>query len=183
MTWAYVLRDRQILKVSIPLSIEDKLVPPHVWDTSPKYFVYGGLVFTALTKKFVKGKMGTSDGTPVFLLNYVEQGRFQEEEDDEIVLLSSILASDVTIGYEAAPSVVVSVQGEKVQNLSQLAFLIETSKDPFITFVLEIQGSRNLPLILDRKDAKRVTKDILEKHRIRSDRSLHYKLLHSPFSS
>lgn len=49
------------------------------------------LSFSAFFRQ--KGKMGSSDGTPVFLLNYVERGLFQQDEDDEIIVLSTVSSS------------------------------------------------------------------------------------------
>ncbi|KAF8821759.1 serine protease [Cardiosporidium cionae] len=53
-TVATVLRDGRIQTVTMPLSTPKTLVPKHTWDTYPSYYIFGGLVFTPLTKTLVK---------------------------------------------------------------------------------------------------------------------------------
>ncbi|PFH37793.1 hypothetical protein BESB_001350 [Besnoitia besnoiti] len=167
---ALVLRDGKVQEILIPLTISNLRVPAHTADQTPKYFVFGGLVFTTLTRRLVEHMRGTE--LPAFFITEITRSEFQKSENDEVVVLSVILASELTVGYNAAPAIVTAVQGEEVRGLADVVRIVEQSTDPFLEFTVEVAGSARFPLVLDREKAIQINPLILEQHRILRDRSV-----------
>ncbi|KEP66121.1 UNVERIFIED_CONTAM: trypsin domain-containing protein [Hammondia hammondi] len=166
---ALVLRDGQVREVLLPITNMNLKVPTHTWDQKPKYFVFGGLVFTTLTRHLLEHMKLTEFPTEFF--NKIKKAKYQEEEGDEVVVLSVILASELTVGYTAAPAFVTAVQGEKVRGLAEVVRIVEQSTDNFLEFTVKISGISQLPIVLDRKKAMAVNPKILGQHKILRDRS------------
>ncbi|KFG52622.1 trypsin domain-containing protein [Toxoplasma gondii FOU] len=166
---ALVLRDGQVREVLLPITNLNLKVPAHTWDQKPKYFVFGGLVFTTLTRHLLEHMKLTE--FPAEFFTKIKQTKYQEEEGDEVVVLSVILASELTVGYTAAPAIVTAVQGQKVRGLADVVRIVEQSTDNFLEFTVKISGISALPIVLDRKKAMAVNPKILGQHKILRDRS------------
>lgn len=82
-----------------------------------------------------------------------------------------ILASEVSLGYDQAPCEVVSVNGERVRNLRDLVKKVETSSGDFITLRVNTVGHTKAPLVIDRKKALAIHRELLKRHLIPADRS------------
>ncbi|KAL8444177.1 hypothetical protein Emed_006349 [Eimeria media] len=168
-TFAYVLREGRILKVTIPLMAPNLKVPPFSWDTKPSYFVFGGFVFTPLTKVLLQAKLHKE--APFVFEHLVTRLDFQEKEGDQFVVLSLILASDVSVGYEQPPSIVESVNGEEVRNMRDLVRLIESTSGEFVKLRLALGGSNHLLVVIDKQKAQAIQQKVLREHNIVRDRS------------
>ncbi|CAO2146769.1 unnamed protein product [Urochloa humidicola] len=81
-----------------------------------------------------------------------------ESPDEQLVVISQVLAADINIGYEdISNSQVVSFNGQPVKNLKNLVTMVENCKDKFLNFGLEFGQL----VILETKSAKAATQDIL----------------------
>lgn len=146
----------------------DWLIPMEQYDCLPRYFIYGGVVFSPLTKNFLQA-WGPNwyNNAPKELVALLSDN-FVTEERDELVVVLKVLAADVNEGYhDIANWIVESVNGVPVRNLRHLVELVEQSHGEFVEFT----NDRGEILILDRAKAARTAEEILARYRIPRDRS------------
>ena len=76
-------------------------MPAHLDNGAPSYFILAGFVFTTLNEPYLVSEYGIDFDTdsPVKLLNNLFFGR-PKKSGDQIVLLSQVLACDLSVGYE-----------------------------------------------------------------------------------
>ena len=100
---------------------DDLLVPLDRYDVVPTYYIWGGLVFCPLTTDFLKswGQNWQNDA-PKDLMALLDNN-VADDQVEEVVLLSRVLAGDLNQGYEDMESVVIRrVNGIEVRSLRQL---------------------------------------------------------------
>jgi len=96
-----IVREGKIKKISVKMKAFSPLVGyPHHYE-KPKYFIYGGLVFTALSTDLLKHWGNQWWQKAPFNLNYylVGGGRYNKDLKKEIVVLLSVLPDDINVGY------------------------------------------------------------------------------------
>lgn len=78
-----------------------RLIPFHLSGRPPTYFIVGGLVFTPVSVPYLRSEYGKDFDfdAPVKLLEKMMHA-MAEHEDQQIVVLSQVLASEATYGYE-----------------------------------------------------------------------------------
>ncbi len=83
------------------LSKPTQLVPPHLSNVDPAYFLVSGLVFTTANEPYLESEYGEEyiSEAPVKLLERLYHG-LPTDADEQVVVLSQVLANDVTLGYE-----------------------------------------------------------------------------------
>lgn len=127
-----ILRNGQILEIPVTMQVanrEQAVSESHLTDEAPKYVILGGLVFIELSRPYLKewGSKWASNA-PQRLVYY---DTFQNElpaDRGRIVILSQILPTPDTIGYEDLENIVVTkVNGQPVKSLSDLS---EAAKKP-----------------------------------------------------
>ena len=167
-----ILRDGEIKEVEFKLSKAGgyfDLVYRDQYDKPPTYFIYGGLVFMPLSTNYLKtwGKDWKED-VPSYLLAKLYD--YPSSEGEEVVILTNVLPASVNVGYhENENMIITSVNGNDIHNLKDLIKEVEKGKgQPFITFA-DIQGTK---AVLDRNQAEKELKGILEAYKIPADRSL-----------
>ena len=85
--------------------------------------------------------------------------------DEQLVVVSQVLVSDINIGYEEIVNTqVLAFNGKPVKNLKSLATMVENCDDEFLKFDLEYQQI----VVLKTSTAKAATLDILTTHCIPS---------------
>src|SRR5436305_11425694 len=109
---------------------KDYVSPPYALDEAPKYLVLGGLIFQELSRQYLKewGPNWEREAPQRFV--YLD--RFQSElfpgEHRRIVILSQVLPSNNTIGYDEFSYLTVKkVNGKEIKSLNDLA---EAAKQP-----------------------------------------------------
>ncbi len=121
-----IVRKGEHQELSVPLfrvAPEDYVVPPYIDGHAPKYFVLGGLVFQELSRSYLR-EWGSNwvKEAPQRLVYY---DRFQAElfrQPRKIVILSQILPSQDTVGYEQLNYLVVTkLNGVSIDNLDDFA--------------------------------------------------------------
>ncbi len=101
--------------------------------------VVAGFVFTPLTEPYLDSEYGCEYGSdaPVKLLQELYFGE-KRQSDQELVVLSQVLACDATLGYEDLNNIrVKKFNGEPVQNLRHLAEMVYNCSEKFLRFDLE----------------------------------------------
>ncbi|KAG4190961.1 hypothetical protein ERO13_A07G061933v2 [Gossypium hirsutum] len=94
--------------------------------------------------------------------------------DEQLVVVSQVLVSDINIGYEDIVNAqVLALNGKLVTNLRGLAEMVENCDDEFLKFDLEYEQIA----VLRTKAAKAATPDILATHCIPSAMSADLKAL------
>jgi len=141
---------------------------------TPRYIVAGGLVMVPLTQPFLEAAFGEDyaderpSEMPVEILNLLDNG-MRESEDHEKLVLTQVLASEVTVGYsDLEYEVLESFNGVKVKNLKHLAELLDANQDVYQKF----NFSSKEVVVLDSKKAQDMLPSILEQNMIPMARSL-----------
>lgn len=163
-----VLRGGKQLELKIDnFSPEAALVPIHLFNKprpGPSYFIVAGLVFTSLSESFLESEFGAEweHKAPVEMVKWATQ-EHAEASDQQLVVLTQVLAHELTMGYESLENLrLVSVGEEKVRNLQQAMELVGACTEGFLRLGLQ----HNLQLILKAKAAREATEEVLEKHGI-----------------
>jgi S1-C subfamily serine protease len=163
-----VLRDGE----RVELRIEDfhpevPLVPVHLFGRKhegPSYLILAGLVFTTLTVPFCRSEFGDEWDceAPVEFVHRVMHER-AEFKGQQLVVLTQVLAHDLTVGYEDLENVLLEkVNNEPVRNLRHLQEMADSCTSEYIRLSLY----PNLMLVLKTEAAKKATGEALEQHTI-----------------
>merc|ERR1712032_273579 len=144
-----VWRDRAELHFEHLLRPAQYLVPRGQYDTRPRYFICGGLVFQPLTHEYLQG--WSINDRPAHLQDLFQRGHLTPLRN-EVVIISTVLADAVNTGYDSgwigAP-VVHKVNGEPVRNLPHLISVVRAARmheatDPqletFLNFEVSMSG-------------------------------------------
>ena len=148
---------------------KDYVSPPYALDEAPKYMVFGGLIFQELSRQYLKewGPNWQREAPQRFV--YLD--RFQSEifpgEHRRIVILSQVLPSNNTIGYdEYSYLTVAKVNGKEVKSLQDLS---EAVKQPVEGGFVKIETEEDPKQIeLDAKSVADEAPDLQENYGIPS---------------
>ena len=165
-----VLREGKPLRVTIAMKAsKEDIVGEPLYDVRPRWFIYGGIVFTPVTSNYIglwqPNEIPTS-------LRYLRDYVLPSEDRVEAVVIAFILPNEVNAGYHEFRGIIVdSVNGRKISKLSDLpdAFahpvdgLQVIKEDP----VTDFGGT----IILDAAKATAAGPEILAIHRVPADRS------------
>lgn len=159
-----ILRDGEILDVEVTLTRPTQLVPPHLGNQDPSYFVVAGLVFTICNEPYLESEYGNDYTTesPVKLLDKMYHA-YPESPEEQVVVLSQVLASDAALGYEDICNVqVLKFNDVPILNLLHLASLVKACEEQYMRFDLEY----NEVVVIETHAAKEATLAVLEAHSI-----------------
>ncbi|KAK9820002.1 hypothetical protein WJX72_005011 [[Myrmecia] bisecta] len=159
-----VLRDGAELQVDVTLVRPTSLVPLHLSGADPSFLVVAGLVFTPCCEPYLQSEYGPEylSDSPVKLLDKLLHGH-RQSEDEQVVILSQVLACDATLGYEDLFNVHIrKFNGMPIKNLRHLAQLVIDCKDKWMRFDMDYEEV----VILDTEIANAATQAILEAHSI-----------------
>ena len=123
---------------------KDYVSPPYLLDQAPSYYVVGGLIFQELSRQYLKewGANWEREAPQRLVYSDRYQSELFPEGNRRIVILSHVLPSNATIGYDdLAYLTVTKVNGKDVKSLNDLAeaikhpleggfIKIETQEDP-----------------------------------------------------
>eukprot|EP01084_Bolivina_argentea_P076997 139580_1 len=168
-----ILRNGKILFVDIIVDIIDYLVPIVLYNTpSPQYYIFGGFVFLPLSRPYLRAEYGSkwSSKCNVKLKDLYFNGH-KKETNQQVVILSRVLASDLNVGFHKFTNCVLKkCQGNEIKNLKQLINIIQNStenKDKFVHFLFE----HNVNMVLEIDIAVKGSPKIMKEHKIKFDRS------------
>jgi S1-C subfamily serine protease len=160
-----VIRDGKMehLKAKIKNRSDDLyLVKTTRYDKMPTYSIFGGYVFTPLTRNLINERKNKSS-----YLKYLAS-KWQSKDKEEAVLLLKVLASKISRGNNNFGMWVIdTINGEKFKNFKEFDRLLHSSKDKYI--ILEDKEGNSV--VIDREDALKETPQILKKYNIEYDRS------------
>lgn len=162
------------------LSIEATLAPrdrsrmnsqPYIFDKAPEYVIAGGLVFSELSRQFLREWGPNWQREAPLKLVYLD--RYQSElppDRGRIVFISSVLPGPDTTGYEElANEVVEEVNGKPVRSLKELAAALDNPEGRFHRIKLAEDPGL---IVLDVDSAKAADERIRKEYGIASPRQL-----------
>ncbi len=165
-----IFRDGETQIISIPLTRtrgEYTLVPGEQYEQLPRYFIYGGIVFTPLTKNLLL-QYGPNwpNAAPAHLV--AELGSWVTEERQEIVLALRVLAAELNQGYHDLHGWIIDqVDGQTFKHFNEFYELVTKATGPYLV----LQDSDYFELVIDRQKAEASHQDILDTYHIEHDRS------------
>jgi len=161
------------MKVKIQLSIPAnycRLVPYEEYDVAPTYYVVGGLVFQKLTRNYLDVRLRDEEYRSENFFNLFPYYRTGEPDEDrrEIVLLASVLADEINVGYQDLEDIIIShVNGRKISTLKDLVKAVEMNNEKYHVFIDE----HGKEIVLDKAGASERSSIILNNYKVPSDRS------------
>eukprot|EP00375_Theileria_parva_P003164 XP_765845.1 serine protease [Theileria parva strain Muguga] len=163
-----ILRNNKLKKIHIKLGKPSYLVPEHQWDIMPRYYIYAGLVFIPLSMEYLKDEFGKKfyERAPTALLKPLSD-MFARESGEEVVILSQILASDLTIGYDFKNIRLVSVNNTKILNLRHLEQVLLSAVEKYVKFQFE----QDILVVLETAKVPEFEQQILQQHAISAHKS------------
>jgi len=160
-----IIRDKKAIEVNATLkyTADDMyLVKTTRYDTMPSYFIYGGYVFSPLTRNLIR-----SSNRNRLVLSYLAS-QWQTKEKKEAVVLLKVLASDLTRGNNNfAMWPIEKINGEKFVDFNDFYHKVTETKTPYIV----LEDEDGIQVIIDRKQAQAKQQDILKKYNIEYDKS------------
>lgn len=144
------------------------------YDVLPKYYIYAGLVFSPLTLNYLK-EWGRNWSTraPRDLISRLKTN-YKKKENEEIVMLIRVLASEINQGYHSYENWVINkVNGIEINNLEELIEIVEKNgSQKFVTF----ENKEGNEIVINTSKAQEFNNTILNIYRINSDRSDNLKM-------
>jgi len=170
-----IIRNRKPMCVEVPLTMtgdEIFLVKTMRYDRMPSYFIYGGYVFSPLTRNLI-----LSTNRNRLKLSCLA-GKWQKRERREAVVLLKVLASEISRGdnrFGMWP--IVKVNGKTFTDFHAFLSLLQEAESRYCV----LEDSDGVKVIIDREEALGRQRAILRKYNIEFDRSadLRKKHLHS----
>ena len=161
-----IIRDKKKIAVEAPLkcTADDMyLVKTTRYDTMPSYVVYGGYVFSPLTRNLI-----VSTTRNRLKLSYLAS-KWQEEERSEVVVLLKVLASDMSRGdNDFAMWPIDKVNGETFKNFKEFYQKMEAVQSQYIV----LEDKDGAKVIIDKKEAQTKQSTILKKYNIEFGKSI-----------
>ncbi|KAK1934788.1 putative DegP protease [Babesia divergens] len=165
-----ILRDGKLQMLTVKLQNPNYLVPEHQWEIMPRYYIFGGLVFVPLTMEYLKDEFGKKfyERAPNSLLRPLSE-LFANQRGEEVVVLSQILASDLTVGYDFRNIRLERINDQKVKNLRHVEELVHQipPAEAFVRFQFE----NEIIIVLSRAMTLQLNQQILNQHAISSHKS------------
>ncbi len=165
-----IFRDGNTQTITIPLTRtrgEYTLVPGEQYERLPRYFIYGGIVFTPLTKNLLM-QYGPNWPTTAPAHLVAELGSWVTENRQEIVLALRVLPADLNQGYHDLYGWIVdTVNGQSFKNFDEFYRLVTESTAPYLV----LRDEDYFELVIDRQKAAASHEQILRTYRIEHDRS------------
>lgn len=161
-----IIRDKKNMQVEALLknTADDMyLVKTTRYDEMPSYFVYGGYVFSPLTRNLIVST--TLNRLTLSCL----ASKWQEEDKSEVVVLLKVLASDVSRGdNDFAMWPIDKINGETFKNFKEFYQKMEEAKGQYIV----LEDEDNVKVIIDKEEAQKKQRTILKKYNIEFDKSI-----------
>lgn len=152
--------------LTLTLRGKQALVRRSRYETAPSYFVFSGMVFQPLTRDFLETWPDWWEkAPPAFVDAYYSGVRTQERQ--EIIVLSQVLADELTVGYaQYRNDAIETVNGHVPVDMRDLVKRVESSRRQ-----VRLETSSGMLLVLDKERARAAHSRILRRYSIPKDRS------------
>ncbi len=160
-----IIRDKKPMQVEGVLknrADDILLVDTTQFDVMPTYFVFGGYVFSTLTRNLIRATKRNR------LKMSSLASKWQTEEKDEAVVLLKVLASDISRGdNNFGMWSIDKVNGKAFNNFSEFYKVVVDTKEPYIV----LEDNEGVKVIIDKNEALEKQSELLKKYNIEYDRS------------
>ena len=160
-----VVRDKKKLQIDLTLkhTADDLLlVKTTEYDTMPQYFIFGGYVFSPLSRNLL-----AKNSNKVDLRYFATQ--WPTKEKKEVVVLLKVLAADLNRGnYGFSLWPIEKVNGKTFDNFATFYKMVQEFKGEYLI----LEDKDGVKVIINRQEALEKQKDILTKYNIEYDRSI-----------
>jgi hypothetical protein len=167
-------REGQETNISLPVYVyKGDAVVGNQYDVLPRYFVYGGLVFTPLSldylKTFGRNWADAANAELVYDL-YYRRHESPETARPESVVLASILPNEVNANFKIQGRTLVDkINGIRIEKLEDVVRAFESSTQAQDVIEFLPHGAFEC---LDRAEVEKNNRDILQTYRVPKDRRL-----------
>jgi PDZ domain-containing protein len=146
---------------------KDYLIDPYVIGRAPRYYVLGGLVLLELSRQYLK-EWG-ADWSKKAPERFVYYDRYQSDlfHDDrqKIVILSQVLPTANTVGYEELSNLVVTkINGVPLKSLTDVPTALATPANGFHSIEFEENPKQ---IYLDAKEVEAGNAELIQSYRVR----------------
>lgn len=159
---AEYIRNKKREKASIKLAYYNEEMREVDYTMKPSYIMYGGFVFTKLTKNLLE-EWGDSwySKAPFGFIKYSEDGN--PESIENAVVIIDYLPDEINVGYnDSYYKIVKTVNGKTVKSLNHFVQLLNEIKDDYI----DIETDQNYNMILSKKDIDEANTRISDRYKI-----------------
>jgi len=159
-----LLRDGEMKTIEANLkAAPDPLIPDHLYDQAPPFIIKGGLVFQELSKAYLEAfGQDWSKRAPLNLLDVLSNPEDYEEGRRRVVILTRVVATEATIGYDRLNSQIVkSVNGQPIAGLPELAAALEAAPENGIHTI--VTDEEPYQIFLDESISDTVDADFLKR--------------------
>ena len=161
-----IVRERKKMHVEVPLknTADDLLlIKTTRYDKMPRYFIYGGYIFSPLSRNLLN-----SVGRNRLKLRYFAS-QWPTEEKKEVVLLLKVLASDLSRGhYGIALWPIEKLNGETFDSFDTFYKKVQAFDGDYLV----LEDKDGVKVIIEREQALAKQQEILDKYNIEYDRSI-----------
>jgi len=161
-----VLRAGKHLKLDIELNTiadDNLLVNTVAHDVMPRYYIYGGYVFTPLSRNLLMGNRST-------LLQLREAAnQWSSDEKEEVVILLKVLASPSNRGdHNFSLWMVDKADGKEFKNFAEFVKIVKAFDGKFLV----LENRDGVKIAIDKKEALKIEKTLLYRYSIESSQRL-----------
>jgi S1-C subfamily serine protease len=167
-------RDCQPLEEALPVKvINADTAEGNQFDILPRYFVYGGLVFTPLSRDYLRALDQSRGDAATSKLLYELYYHHAEDPDNarkEPVILATVLPHSVNAGMEIRGRILVDrINGRRIERLEDVPLAFEKAKQA--QDLIEFYPEPHVEA-LERKDVAQAQAEILKTYNVPKDRRL-----------
>jgi len=161
-----IIRDKKSMKVKATLQnrADDMyLVKTTRYDSMPTYFIYGGYVFSPLTRNLLRA----TNRNRLKLSNLAL--KWQKEDKNEAIVLLKVLASDISRGdNNFGMWAIDKVNGKTFKNFQEFYQKMEAVTSQYIV----LEDNDGVKVVIEKKEAQEKQSEILKKYNIQFDKSI-----------
>jgi S1-C subfamily serine protease len=152
-----IWRKGKVKNVKFKTRLRNFLVPILPYQAVPSYFILGGLVFVPLTFMMVERLLDIDQDEVSHLLMYSDEEK--EFPDQQKLVLTEILLSEMTEGYHNKMDVLESINGVEIKNLEHMFRVVNEQTKTRKHILLAFENTPNI-LILKSTDVRKYSRSI-----------------------
>jgi hypothetical protein len=164
----HIIRDHKEMDVTVKLDASwPYLMQANTYDVSPRYILYGGLLFQPLSRNFLEA-YDIDDLQVRYFYDFFLQDDLYKDHP-EIIILSAILPDPINTYFgDYRNGIVDEINGEKVRTLDDLA---NGLRIPANQYVIKLLGVGR-PIVLDRAAVEAARERIDERYNVVKEQNL-----------
>jgi len=155
-----VLRDAKVIKVEVPLlniADDDLLVDTLEHDVMPKYTIFGGYVFTPLSRNLLLSSRSSQ-------FNQVAS-KWATDEKEEVVVLLKVLADKTNRGdHSFSLWIVDKINGKNFKDFKEFTKILHNTREKYIL----LENKEGVKVAIDVAKAKEANPRILQRYSIKN---------------